>query len=236
MATATPQHKRGPWATSEDSNLLDLVFAHGPLNWVRISQTLGSRTPKQCRERYHQNLKPSLRHDPITPSEGQEIERLVSQVGKRWAEIARHLHGRSDNAVKNWWNGNQNRLKRTQRRRANQGYAHQGHAATTPILPPARPNSSLPSIHCIRPRLPSLSTLTDEKQLGAPTMATSQPAMRLWPSPLHASLLTEPSSPKLPQRMQHQMPHRPAPEPNPRPQPQNSTVRDSRMELSSLLI
>lgn len=97
---------------------MQLVHTHGPLNWVRIAQTLGTRTPKQCRERYHQNLKPTLNHDPITPDEGVQIEQMVGQMGKRWAEIARRLHGRSDNAVKNWWNGSQNRRRRLDRRRA----------------------------------------------------------------------------------------------------------------------
>lgn len=112
-------HRRGPWSQGEDAYLTQLVHTQGPLNWVRIAQLIGSRSPKQCRERYHQNLKPTLNHEPISPEEGLLIERLVSEIGKRWAEIARRLHGRSDNAVKNWWNGSMNRRRRlVVRRRA----------------------------------------------------------------------------------------------------------------------
>lgn len=112
-----PQHKRGPWSQTEDSMLVSLVNLHGAHNWVRISQTIQSRSPKQCRERFHQNLKPNLNHDPITPEEGVLIEQMVAEMGKRWAEIARRLRGRSDNAVKNWWNGGMNRRRRSNNHR-----------------------------------------------------------------------------------------------------------------------
>lgn len=112
-----PQHKRGPWSATEDQYLLHLVNLHGAHNWVRISSTIGTRSPKQCRERFHQNLKPNLNHDPITPEEGVLIEQMVAEMGKRWAEIARRLRGRSDNAVKNWWNGGMNRRRRSNNHR-----------------------------------------------------------------------------------------------------------------------
>ncbi|KAK9476426.1 Homeodomain-like protein [Lipomyces japonicus] len=104
--------RRGPWSAAEDAKLLNFVNTYGAANWVRISQLLGTRTAKQCRERYHQNLKPSLNHSPISSDEGLLIESLVNELGNKWAEIARHLAGRSDNAIKNWWNGGANRRRR----------------------------------------------------------------------------------------------------------------------------
>lgn len=183
---------------------MQLVQTHGPLNWVRIAQTLGSRTPKQCRERYHQNLKPTLNHEPITPEEGEQIERLVLEIGKRWAEIARRLHGRSDNAVKNWWNGSQNRRKRLDRRRTTHSlgpsdeYYPRSMSMSGQSLPLPRPNSMQSAIdHRAQwPDVPLPSPCSSEspdtescthyttspRRIPAlPRQAVELPPLRAWP-------------------------------------------------------
>jgi Myb-like DNA-binding protein FlbD len=154
---------------------MQLVETQGALNWVKISSLLGSRTPKQCRERYHQNLKPSLNHEPITPEEGELIERLVQQLGKRWAEIARRLHNRSDNAVKNWWNGSMNRRRRLTRKRA----PYEDSSDTYPSY--SRPPARL--------QLPAVGTAYSNSHytqyaLPSPTSSTSHYPQATWgPAP-----------------------------------------------------
>ncbi|KAH8652553.1 Homeodomain-like protein [Xylariales sp. PMI_506] len=176
--------RRGPWSQHEDRYLMSLVESQGALNWVKISQMLGSRTPKQCRERYHQNLKPSLNHEPITAEEGALIEQLVHQLGKRWAEIARRLHNRSDNAVKNWWNGSQNRRKRLMRRRAT---VYDEVTDTSPF--PRAPT---------RLQLPNISTsYSHYSSLSSPTSATGHYSHTGWHSGLPSPTTISPATDSL---------------------------------------
>lgn len=106
---------RGTWAKDEDRMLGLLVSTLGPQSWLEISTSMGTRTAKQCRERYHNFLEPDLVHTPITIDEAKIIVVMVAQYGRRWAMITKSLKGRSENAVKNWWYSYAHRQRRITR-------------------------------------------------------------------------------------------------------------------------
>lgn len=119
MTGKYPQ-RRGPWSPDESFRLVTLINKTGAQNWVTVASFMGSRNAKQCRERYHQNLDPSLRHDPITEDEAAKIMDLYHRYGSAWARIAEQLPGRSDNAIKNYVNGLVNKTRRAEGRLAGQ--------------------------------------------------------------------------------------------------------------------
>jgi hypothetical protein len=94
---------RGIWDHAEDDLLTAAVRRLGSKKWVDIAKLVPNRTPKQCRERWCNHLAPSVRHEPFAPWEDQLIMDKQRELGNRWSSIARHLEGRSANAVKNRW-------------------------------------------------------------------------------------------------------------------------------------
>lgn len=140
-ATPNSNSRRGrrptSWTAEEDIRLAELVAAEAQAppsmsstkTWSIIASQLPSRTGKQCRERWLNQLKPGIKREPWSAEEERTLYEAHARLGNRWVAIAELLPGRTDNCIKNHYNS---MLRKQMRRKASAAMLEQLDCVETP--------------------------------------------------------------------------------------------------------
>jgi len=99
--TGKVKSSRQKFTPEEDNMLRSLVQELGDKAWKRIANRIGTRTTRQCRERYNNYLSPNLVNGSWTRQEDLVLISKVMELGPKWSLIVKFFNYRSDVNIKN---------------------------------------------------------------------------------------------------------------------------------------
>jgi len=94
--------QNGVWTEEEDSLLAEWQKKVGN-KWSEVAKQIPGKTGQQCAQRWRHRVNPEIKRDKWDEDEDELLTALVQKYGNAWAEIARHVPGRTDQQCMGRW-------------------------------------------------------------------------------------------------------------------------------------
>lgn len=94
-----PCFKKGRWSQEEDAKLKMLLEKYGNA-WTYISELMGTRSNRQIRNRYDENLNPHVTKNKFTEEEDKLILQLHKIFHNNWSKYLNYLPNRCVKVIK----------------------------------------------------------------------------------------------------------------------------------------
>jgi hypothetical protein len=91
------------FTAEEDRLLMKGVAEYGEDNWKRTAAKVGTRTCRQCRERWKNYLDPNASQAPWSSEEDFLLREKFNEMGSQWSLIAHYFPARTDVNCRNRW-------------------------------------------------------------------------------------------------------------------------------------
>ncbi|EAY00730.1 Myb-like DNA-binding domain containing protein [Trichomonas vaginalis G3] len=100
MCSSPKSHPKCKFTKNDDMRLCSIISECSELNWKLISEKMGDRNPRQCKERWENYLNPNINRSPFSVAEDILLLEKYQEFGAKWVIISKFFNNRSDISIK----------------------------------------------------------------------------------------------------------------------------------------
>lgn len=93
-------HPKDLFTPEEDKKLISIIYYLKSFDWNLISQMMGNRNARQCKDRWFKYLSPNVNNTPFTLQEDILLLEKYNELGAKWVLISKFFNNRSDTRIK----------------------------------------------------------------------------------------------------------------------------------------